>query len=87
MPSNVPMHNQVLEGSKLKSQSQLESINEWTQAKKMKLNVKKTKTMLFNFSKKNQFLTKLSLKNEDIKMVKETRSSRIKCHGIGTQKT
>ena len=73
VPSNVPMHNQVLEGSKLKSQSQLDCINEWTQAKKMKLNVKKTKTMLFNFSKKNQFSTKLTLENEDIEMVKETR--------------
>ena len=73
VPSNVPIHNQVLEGAKLESQLHLERINEWTQSKKMKLNVKKTKTMLFNFSKKNQFSTNLTLMNEDIEMVKETR--------------
>ena len=73
MPSNVPIHNQVIQGSSLQSQSQLESINEWTKAKKIKLNVKKTKNMLFNFSKKYQFSTNLTLMNENIEMVKETK--------------
>ena len=43
------------------------------QIKKMKLNVKKTKNMLFNFSKKYQFSTNLTLMNENIEMVKETK--------------
>ena len=73
VPSNVPIHNQIIQGSKLKSQSQLESINEWTKSKKMKLNIRKTKNMLFNFNKKHQFSTKLSLMNEDIEMVHETK--------------
>ena len=73
VPSNVPTHNQVIKGSTLKSQSQLEMINKWTKEKKMKLNVKKTKNMLFNFSKKHQFSTNLTLMNEEIEMVKETR--------------
>ena len=73
VPSNVPIHNQIIQGSNLKSQSQLESINEWTKSKKMKLNIRKTKNMLFNFSKKHQFSTKLSLMNEDIEMVHETK--------------
>ena len=72
VPSNVPTHNQVIKGSNLKSQSQLEMINKWTKEKKMKLNVKKTKNMLFNFSKKHQFSTNLTLMNEEIEMVKET---------------
>ena len=72
VPSNVPTHNQVIKGSTLKSQSKLEMINKWTKEKKMKLNVKKTKNMLFNFSKKHQFSTKLTLMNEEIEMVKET---------------
>ena len=72
VPSNVPTHNQVIKGSNLKSQSQLEMINKWTKEKKMKLNVKKTKNMLFNFSKKHQFSTKLTLMNEEMEMVKET---------------
>ena len=39
----------------------------------MKLNVKKTKNILFNFSQKYQFSTKLTLMNEDIEMVRETK--------------
>ena len=66
VPSNIPIHNQVIQGSNLKSQSQLESINEWTKSKKMKSNIRNYKNILFNFSKKHQFSTKLSLMNEDI---------------------
>ena len=54
VPSDVPTHNQVIPSNKLQSQYQLEKINQWTEEKKMKLNIKKTKTMLFNFSKKKQ---------------------------------
>ena len=43
VPSDVASHNQVIESSKLKSQSQLKIINEWTNQKKMRLNVKKNK--------------------------------------------
>ena len=39
----------------------------------MKLNVNKTKNMIFNFTKKYQFTTKLSLNNESIEMVRETK--------------
>ena len=73
MPSDVPTHNQVIPSNKLQSQYQLERINEWTMERKMKLNIQKTKTMLFNFSKKYQFATKLNLKNENIEMVRETK--------------
>ena len=52
VPSDVPTHNQVISSANLKSQSQLKVINEWTQEKKMKLNIRKTKNMIFNFSKK-----------------------------------
>ena len=73
VPSDVPTHNQIIEKDRLQSQSQLEKINEWTEDKKMKLNVKKTKNMIFNFTKKYQFTTKLSLNNENIEMVREAR--------------
>ena len=39
--------------------------------KKMKLNEKKTKNMVFNFSPK-QFVTKMVVNNEKIETVKET---------------
>ena len=37
----------------------------------MKLNVKKTKNMIFNFSKKYQFITKLNVDSANIEMVRE----------------
>ena len=39
----------------------------------MKLNVKKTKNMIFNFSKKYQFSTKLSVENENLELVTESK--------------
>ena len=39
----------------------------------MKLNEKKTKSMIFNFSRKNQFTTKLNINDTDIEVVKETK--------------
>ena len=44
VPSNIPTHNQFIQGTKLNSQKQLETINERTKEKKMQLNLKKTKT-------------------------------------------
>ena len=72
VPSDIPTHNQVIPSANLKSQSQLNQINEWTLKKKMQLNVKKTKNMIFNFSKKHQFTTKLNVDNANIEMVSET---------------
>ena len=72
VPSNIPTHNQVIMGNNLKTQSQLNSINEWTNQQKMKLNIK-TKSMIFNFSKKNQFTTNLKVDDESIEIVKEAK--------------
>ena len=41
VPSNIPTHNQVISGGNLKSQTQLENINNWTKENKMMLNEKK----------------------------------------------
>ena len=41
IPSNIPSQNQVIPGEHLKSQEQLNRINEWTKEKKMILNEKK----------------------------------------------
>jgi hypothetical protein len=72
VPSDIPTHNQVICNTNLKSQTQLNMINEWTNEKKMMLNVKKTKTMIFNFSKKYQFTTKLKVNNKNLDVVNET---------------
>ena len=73
IPSDIPTHNQIIPAVNLKSQNHLKVINNWTKSKKMKLNEKKTKNMIFNFTKKYQFATKLSVNGENIEMVKETK--------------
>ena len=73
IPSDIPSHNQIIKKENLKSQEHLENINKWTKEKKMKLNEKKTKNMIFNFSKNNQFTTKLNVNDIDIEVVKETK--------------
>ena len=51
----------------------LDKINKWTEENLMELNAKKTKAIFFNFTKKQQFTTNLSLKNHNIENVKQTK--------------
>ena len=73
IPSNIPVHNQFINNRDLKSQEYLEKINAWTEKNLMELNVKKTKSMIFNFTKKYQFSTNLSLNNMKIENVEQTK--------------
>ena len=73
VPSNIPIHNQVIPSEHLKTQQYLNEINMWTESKKMQLNQKKTKCMIFNFTKDKQFTTDLKLKGEEIEIVEETK--------------
>ena len=56
----------------IRSQQSLSQIEAWTSEKLMKLNVSKTKYMIFNFTSDFQFATRLSLENQLIECVKET---------------
>ena len=51
----------------------MKNINDWTETKQMKLNEKKTKNMIFNFTHDNQFSTDIKLKGETIETVRETK--------------
>ena len=73
VPSNIPTHNQIIAPENLKSQQHLHAINNWTKKKKMKLNERKTKNMIFNFTNKFQFTTNLSVNDKDIEIVAETK--------------
>ena len=73
IPSHIPEHNMFIPAENLKSQKFLEQINEWTQSKQMKVNEKKTKNMIFNFSKDHQFSTQLKLNGETIETVSSAR--------------
>ena len=73
VPSNIPSHNQIISKDNLWTQKYLDSIQRWTDDRMMVLNEKKTKNIIFNFSKENQFSTKLMLKNEPLEVVNETK--------------
>ena len=73
VPSELPVHNQVISCDKLKTQHYLNEIEAWTVRKKMVLNEKKTKCMIFNRSKKFQFTSDIMLKGEKLNVVEETK--------------
>ena len=55
VPSDIPVHNGYIDKKKLKSQENLSLINLWTKKKKIILNMKTTKNMIFNYAKKHRF--------------------------------
>ena len=66
-------HNKIIPAKNLKSQQYLKEINDWTNKMKMKLNVKKPKCRIFNYSRKHQFTTKLSVDEQNLEVVNETK--------------
>ena len=69
VPSDIPVHNQYIPATTLESQNILEEINKWTKNQKMQLNEKKTKNMIFNFSKKYPFATRIRLNDQTIETI------------------
>ena len=67
--SEIPDHNQIIKKENLKMQSYINDLNEWTENNLMKMNAKKTKIQIFNFSKKYQFTTDIQLQNESLEIV------------------
>ena len=71
MYSDIPDHGQFISSDNLKSQEYLKKINLWTEKQKMEILEKKTKAMIFNFTEKYQFMTRLSLKGNNIEIVEK----------------
>ena len=71
--SDIPPHNQFIPAENLQSQVWLDKIDSWTENPKMMINEKKTKTMIFNFTDRFQFTTRLKLKNDNIEVIKSTK--------------
>ena len=69
VPSDIPLHNKYIKNENLQSQKNLSLINQWTKSKKMVLNKKKTKTMIFNFTHNFQFTTRMIEDNVNIEVV------------------
>ena len=66
VPSDIAIDNGFTDSSKLSIQSNLDRILEWTNDNQMKLNADKAKYMIFNFSKKYQANTRISLDDKVI---------------------
>ena len=73
VPSDVPLHNQFIPPENLKSQGWLNEINEWTKNQQMMINQTKTKTMIFNYTDKYQFTSRLKLNSENVEVINSTR--------------
>ena len=67
------LHNQYVSSQNLESQKWMDQINQWTLNQKMMINSKKTKTMIFNFTEKYQFSTRLLLNNEIVEYLSKTK--------------
>ena len=73
IPSDIPVHNQYIPAQHLQSQKWLDEINQWTLNQKMLINSKKTKSMIFNYTDKYQFSTRLLLNNEIVENLNSTK--------------
>ena len=73
VPSDIPEHGQFVQSDNLKSQDYLNQINAWTEDHKMVISEKKTKAMIFNFTNKFQFTTRLQLKGKNVEVVDQMR--------------
>ena len=71
--SDVGIDDSFLPSANLNAQKSLDMLESWTNSNKMKLNVKKTNYMVFNFTENMQFTTRLYLENTLLESVKETK--------------
>ena len=73
IPNDIGTHNQYIPSQNLNSQHWLDWISDWTKKQKMKINGKKTKCMVFNYSKKYQFSPRLEIDGEKIEVIDSTK--------------
>ena len=73
VPNDIREDKQFIPPKNIKSQTYLDQINLWTMNQKMLINQTKTKTMIFNYTNKYQFSTRLNLNNQILETVKETK--------------
>ena len=73
VPNDIGDHNQYIPPENLCSQDYLNKINTWTHDHKMKINETKTKSIIFNYTRKYQFNTRLKLEGNILETVEETK--------------
>ena len=73
IPSDILLQNQFIPAENLKTQDYLNEISRWTRNQKMMINNKKSKSMIFNYTRNYQFSTRLNLEGEILETVEETK--------------
>lgn len=73
VPSDIIQSNQFIPPTNLKSQDYLNQISEWTKNQKMVINERKSKNMIFNFTRNYQFSTRLELDGQILETVQEAK--------------
>ena len=71
--SDIAIWDHYLPSENCKSQNYLDSVQQWTDDKKMKLIKKKSKVIVFNYTKNYQFGTRLYLEDSVLDIVQETK--------------
>ena len=71
--SDIPADGFYIEPSNMLSQHYLEKISQWTKDSKMELNKEKSKTMVFNFTRKFQFSTRMPMEGSTTEAITETK--------------
>ena len=71
---DVGIDQNYLPNENIKSQDFLQQIQDWTASNKSKLNVEKSKVMIFNSTENYQFTTRLVLENYLLEIIDETKS-------------
>ena len=72
-PNDILENNLYIPPQNLKSQAYLDNINDWTINQKMKVNEKKSKSIIFNFTKNVQFSSRLLLNGVKLETVQDTK--------------
>ena len=73
VPSDIATNDNFIPTERLKTQSYLDQISDWTKNQKMKLNCDKTMYMILNFCSSKQYQTRLYLENQLLEQVRETK--------------
>ena len=71
--SDIGVDSKYLPADNLQSQTYIQSIEQWTERKQMKLNCEKSKFMMINFTQNYQVNTRLYMKEQLLSQVSETR--------------
>ena len=73
VPNDIPVHNGFVEAKNLSTQKNIDNIQNWTENKKMKLNQNKSCAIIFNFTQKYQFTSRLTMDGKPLEIVDHTK--------------